>query len=1295
MATQRVIWTVLPNGVEGSTRRLSVVVSPRLEAAGPTPLSAFEDFAHWRSKTLTFALRFAPTPAGSATEITAMASAASPEQQALWDAAFTGAGVEGSGFTSNAGVIVHSYPVLNVLDYITGQYQKFAATPATASHFPTVGQLMGDDGLHQLAYGWSPRGGEGGTRPHAGDPPEANQLRKILDGKKHRAMPPAAPNPSLDFWQVKELYRPRTSTKTVDLPGGFKTQEHTRVFPHGTPVPKPAIDFHKAVALLANHPELMRALGLVVDLEVSDPVPSTGVVWVHEVEASPAWVLDPVDVRPKTWYTADFRAQSGSGDLSGGFLALGKDFALVEVDVDGAALKLVNLANTVAASLYEVHQTTDTPGRFSLPALRSAGLSLVRTGRATKLVQRFDQALKLNKEAVKASPTQPELHAEDLVRGYAVDVRDVTSTTKPWASLNRRRVSYELGSGGAKVAWPPDASKLEDEGWTTLAATSDADGKTSDLSLHESMFRWDGWSLSVRRPGKHIGTDDTPADFENEADPDLKVSIDVAVQPDSLPRLRFGRSYQLRARAVDLAGNRIEHDDAAPGPTIGPKDYLRFEPVIAPAVVFRKPPVEGESLERLVIRSHNDDQAKDSVPTTETTDRHIAPPLTSQLLAEAHGKFDAMAPAASYALVSAKQGTLEDPSDPGAKVAVHPEAQLALPYLPDPLSRGATFLGLPIHEVDLFLGLPGAPLNKEVDFRADGSKKVTDLSATEKPPITLVKVSFGKEQDWPELTPFRVHVVEGSGEPSWDKTARELTVEIPKAQIARLRLSSYIDPPFLSLLGIWRWIEERKPAVTAKVKERLRRLGVDGRHWMLTPFRELVIVHAVQQPFFAPDISALTVQRDFGSTAAELHGTFDVHAWSTGKLDYLATWEEPVDPIKDPKWKELDGSAHAFAVPVAYPKPLDPPIRPLTVAQRHEFGDTKHRLVRYKAVAVTRFREYFPPGELDVTRESEEVELHVPSSARPAAPRILYAVPTFGWQRGADAGGAKSNRSGGGLRVYLERPWFSSGDDELLGVVLPELPARRTGARTVGRRALALSVPDRLKPYVTQWGADPVAASPVPRALLRPADFKLAQASRGRLTLDEVPAKEYTVAVAGHKVRYDERRQLWYCDIELDPGPAYFPFVRLALARFQPYSVETPASGGKPIANVHLSRVVLAEFAQLAPNRSATVTFDSDTELRVAVAGTGVFGNVVEITVESQRPDLPTDLGWVLEDKAKVGELRTAGRRGLARRFTVTLPVPRGAKPLRLVIREHEELPTDPAGKTMERRLVYAEVLPL
>jgi hypothetical protein len=51
-------------------------------------------------------------------------------------------------------------------------------------------------------------------------------------------------------------------------------------------------------------------------------------------------------------------------------------------------------------------------------------------------------------------------------------------------------------------------------------------------------------------------------------------------------------------------------------------------------------------------------------------------------------------------------------------------------------------------------------------------------------------------------------------------------------------------------------------------------------------------------------------------------------------------------------------------------------------------------------------------------------------------------------------------RKGGGVRVYLERPWFSSGEGELLGVVLangPESPAN-----------------DLVQPYVTHRGRDPV-----------------------------------------------------------------------------------------------------------------------------------------------------------------------------------------------------------------------------
>ena len=64
--------------------------------------------------------------------------------------------------------------------------------------------------------------------------------------------------------------------------------------------------------------------------------------------------------------------------------------------------------------------------------------------------------------------------------------------------------------------------------------------------------------------------------------------------------------------------------------------------------------------------------------------------------------------------------------------------------------------------------------------------------------------------------------------------------------------------------------------------------------------------------------------------------------------------------------------------------------------------------------------------------------VEVPASARPVAPEIAYVIPTFGWQRQTQTNLKRSVRFGGGLRVYLERPWCSSGEGELLGVTLYE-----------------------------------------------------------------------------------------------------------------------------------------------------------------------------------------------------------------------------------------------------------------
>ncbi len=75
-------------------------------------------------------------------------------------------------------------------------------------------------------------------------------------------------------------------------------------------------------------------------------------------------------------------------------------------------------------------------------------------------------------------------------------------------------------------------------------------------------------------------------------------------------------------------------------------------------------------------------------------------------------------------------------------------------------------------------------------------------------------------------------------------------------------------------------------------------------------------------------------------------------------------------------------------------------------------------------------------------------------------------------------------------------------------------------------------------------------------------------------------AQELRVDVAPHQVGYDADRKLWYCDVVIQPGDAYFPFIRLALARYHPVSVN----------GAHLSQVVLAEFQQLAPDRYLSIT---------------------------------------------------------------------------------------------------------
>ena len=227
---------------------------------------------------------------------------------------------------------------------------------------------------------------------------------------------------------------------------------------------------------------------------------------------------------------------------------------------------------------------------------------------------------------------------------------------------------------------------------------------------------------------------------------------------------------------------------------------------------------------------------------------------------------------------------------------------------------------------------------------------------------------------------------------------------------------------------------------------------------------------------------------------------------------------------------------------------------------------------------------------------------------------------------------------------------------------------------------------------MTQWGQDPIwsGGTPPTQATPLPQHFLNAVDVGTELTLDELSNDQSIPFTAvGHQVSYDDAhgRRLWYCDIQMDMGEAYFPFVRLALARYQPQS----------LPNAHLSRVVLADFMQLAPDRAASITFDpmDPTAVQLAVNGltyTGPGTATMTATLEMQVPR-SGDSAWLPFAGIPL-TAHTFGGPDTLWMGSIVLPAARGSRPFRLVIRELETYPTDSSGNERQR-LVYADILDL
>jgi hypothetical protein len=474
-----------------------------------------------------------------------------------------------------------------------------------------------------------------------------------------------------------------------------------------------------------------------------------------------------------------------------------------------------------------------------------------------------------------------------------------------------------------------------------------------------------------------------------------------------------------------------------------------------------------------------------------------------------------------------------------------------------------------------------------------------------------------------------------------------------------------------------------------------------------------------------------------------------IHGVSTARVDLLATWDDPVDDQSQPKWTKTHHAAPVEEIPLPTlndvyldaPGPANPQPRHVgyydsehdqilfvragdnttwedygfdEAAPRHALNDTRHHRVAYTATASSRYREYFDP-DLDAsafTRTSDPVVVDVPASARPLAPDVVYVVPTFGWERQTETNLKRSVRFGGGLRVYLNRPWFSSGEGELLGVALW---SGQNGP-------LDESTRDKFKPFFTQWGMDPIWQTDSLGSAPDVYNFPDADDAEYDVTLDEASARQPDgrpgrVSVAGFVPHYDEDRRLWFADLTINlPSDSYMPFVRLALVRHQP----------RALADAKVSRVVLADFAQLTPDRSAMVTADPHhpRTVRVVVSGVAPRGPAavvqtqpmpeslsprptrIRIRVQQHDTVIDSDLAWsdvaagvatvsTEKDGAVAGDPDLAIWAG-----TVQFAARPAAGRFRLLIEEHEFISaiyTEVAHGIVQQpsRLVYAEIFPL
>lgn len=1058
-------------------------------------------------------------------------------------------------------------------------------------------------------------------------------------------------------------------------------------------------DFHQALAFVQAHPELMRVLGLVVDLEIDLP-PNT----------------DPQRVEVRSNYQSLINNQGGRAlEFSGrvrttasfwpGLPPGARGSQQFWAELDGThSLGTIDLPSAVANA--EALEGGDAEAVAPAP---EAGIYVVRPGAvfSAAVGEGFERQMGLwaqIRARLMGSQSGPiDLDARDLTVGVRYDVRD--GTDGRWRSLWQRTTP-----GGVLFTRTRRSLNLaDDESWMTVTGFTEAARRverperpnaefplppeidTTPLRVSPVVMSWSGWSLAAPPPSKAISLvngAEAPDPNLPPADSPLQAAIDYEVPDGVLPRLRYGRTYSVRGRLVDHAGHSRSLGEAHPEVAeTHPILFGRETPLPPPVVVRRgeRPiPGWGDTADTVVIRSDLDIADASVAP----ADRIIVPPTTTvqRCIFHGHPRPDGLFTddRVFLDLVARDAAGLADQfrEDPqtGELLAETTSWRPAVGYLAEVASTGAAVAHLP--------------------------------GATEP-----VSSPFGG--GWPGRVGTGLRVLAGDAAPatSTRTDAPGVTCYVPKGITRTIEVSSLVDPELFQHWGFF-------GRAGRSDREELAPIIGAGRHWMVSARATLTLVHAVRRPLaLVTAKGGLTADRlEVDDRRVSITGQLTLDVKSTDRITLIAAWTDPIDDRGSETGVVLVSSTRVLLEQrVEYAEDTARTLDATPV----DAGDTKRHQATVVLEGFSRYARHFaeratiqgaagapvsfhdgPVVEgvhevstvdgrhlvvgrdvridarsgniiildqdlegqmlrvdyipLPVSRRSDEAgdgsgtwQVTIPNSGVPDGVGVHEVVPAFARTSTSDDDVRTVEHRGNVIRVWLDRPWFTTGEGELLGVVVD--PASN-GSESLHSRVAR----DPLSP------SSPIAA--------------LGAGSFPRATVTRTNVDGTGLLVAGHPVHFDAERQRWFADVELAGDLGYRPFVQLSVGRFQPVSIE----------GAHLGPTIVTEAVRVGATRTVTVARNRD-DATITVSGRAPRNLVTAVWQRRDDRIGDPDLGW--SDIGEPVEL-VAGSRGPERSATMRLPISEGTH--RLLVVDAELLTRQDGDAAVETAVTtYVETIDL